>query len=131
MTPELEEKLFSEHPILYRDRHKTPQETLICYGICCDNGWFDILTRLSDQIENYNRQDPDNPAVATQVKAKFGELRFYIHGGNEYISGLIEQATQESIRTCEICGSTAQVTQCNDGRIETLCQSCRKKLKHR
>lgn len=127
MEPELEEKLFSAHPILYRDRDKTPLETLICYGIDCDNGWFDILMLLSDQIENYNRQDPDNPVVATQVKSKFGELRFYIHGGDDYIADLIEKATQESLRTCEICGSTSQVTQNKDGWIETLCKSCRKK----
>lgn len=60
--------------------------------------------------------------VATQVKEKFGTLRFYYNGGDDYIRGLASMAEAMSARTCEGCGAPAKST--NDGWIKTMCQSC-------
>ena len=127
MKAELQEKLFTEHQILYQDKHKGPKVTLMCFGFDCGDGWFDILMGLSSKIEEYNRKNPESPVVATQVKSKFGELRFYIYGGDEHIYKLINAATRKSRKTCELCGSTSQVPQNKEGWIETLCPSCRTK----
>ena len=43
--------------------------------------------------------------VATQVKEKFGTLRFYYVGGDAYIKGLVSMAEAMSSVTCEVCGS--------------------------
>ena len=43
--------------------------------------------------------------VVTQIKEKFGTLRFYYDGGDEYIRGLEDMAESMTARTCEDCGS--------------------------
>lgn len=58
--------------------------------------------------------------VASQVKEKFGTLRFYYEGGDEYISGLVSMAESMSANTCEKCGKPG--TQTNGGWITTLCE---------
>lgn len=64
--------------------------------------------------------------VATQVKEKFGGLRFYIYGGDEYVYNIITMAENMSYYTCEYCGSTKNVT--TEGRwLLTLCKKCREK----
>lgn len=42
--------------------------------------------------------------VVTQIKEKFGTLRFYYDGGDEYIRGLEAMAESMTARTCEDCG---------------------------
>lgn len=57
--------------------------------------------------------------VAQQVKEKFGGLRFYYDGGDEYIHGLVAMAESMSYVTCEVCGSPGRVY--TDGWHATLC----------
>jgi hypothetical protein len=59
---------------------------------------------------------------AVQVKEKFGGLRFYVSGGDEYVRGLITMAESFSFRTCEDCGIPG--TQRTGGWIRTLCDGC-------
>ena len=60
MDHELQEKLQQRFPVLYRDTGKPDT------GMVCGNGWFDLLWRLSEDLEKLN------PAlVASQVKEKF------------------------------------------------------------
>lgn len=63
-------------------------------------------------IEEHPISDPLQPISqvrATQVKEKFGTLRFYCSGGDEYISGAISMATAMSAKTCETCGAPGTV----------------------
>ena len=58
--------------------------------------------------------------VAVQVKEKFGGLRFYIVGGDDYIRGLIDFAEAMSYDICEVCGEKGHLR--NDKPwIRTLC----------
>lgn len=57
--------------------------------------------------------------VADQVKEKFGTLRFYYHGGDEYIHGLVAMAESMTAVTCEECGAPGE--QRSGGWIRTLC----------
>ena len=43
--------------------------------------------------------------VVGQVKEKFGSLRFYYSGGDEYINGLVSFAEGMTEVTCEECGN--------------------------
>jgi len=56
---------------------------------------------------NQPRQVPEAPhqVVASQIKEKFGTLRFYYNGGDDYIRGLVSMAEGFSSRTCENCGN--------------------------
>lgn len=60
--------------------------------------------------------------VAEQVKEKFGGLRFYYYGGDEYIEGLVAMAESMSYVTCEVCGSSGNRTNNGYGYISTLCK---------
>ena len=58
--------------------------------------------------------------VAEQVKEKFGTLRFYYRGGDEYVRGVVDMAENMSSITCEACGNPGE---CIDGGwIRTLCE---------
>lgn len=59
--------------------------------------------------------------VAEQVKEKFGGLRFYYRGGDEYISGLARMAESMSYVTCEVCGNAGKTN--GGGWIRTLCEA--------
>lgn len=72
---------------------------------------------------------PHDQVVATQVKEKFGGLRFYVKfvpqdpekrcGDYEYFYGLIDMAGALSYNTCEVCGNKGEVR--TDGWHMTLC----------
>lgn len=64
--------------------------------------------------------------VASQVKEKYGSLRFYYNGGDSMIHGIVWLAEDMSYDICEVCGSTKNVTQ-TKGWITSLCEDCMKK----
>ena len=87
-------------------------------------GWRPLVTKLAEDITKIN------PNVEiSQIKEKFGTLRFYCDGdGGDEIGKLIERAEQESAITCETCGTKEGVT--TEGSwILTLCKSCRDEYK--
>ena len=61
----------------------------------------------SSFIEREERVVPElvEQVVAKQIKEKFGTLRFYYGGGDEYIRGLDSMAASMSSVTCEVCGN--------------------------
>lgn len=63
--------------------------------------------------------DPVPEFIASQVKEKFGTLRFYYEGGDDYISAIINFAESESCHTCEVCGRRGKTR--HGGWIRTLC----------
>ena len=68
---------------------------------------------------------PKNPpyqVVAQQVKSKFGGLRFYYSGGDDYIRGLVDLAESLSYHICEECGKMDETVGHTQGWIITLCK---------
>jgi hypothetical protein len=57
--------------------------------------------------------------VASQVKEKFGALRFYYNGGDDVIDGMVGMAEAMSGCTCEACGNIGRVR--SGGWMRTLC----------
>ena len=68
--------------------------------------------------------------IATQVKEKFGALRFYYEGGNDVIDGMVWLAEHQSYNICEECGSTKNIGR-TKGWITTLCEDCSKTDKNK
>ena len=60
----------------------------------------------------------------TQIKEKYGTLRIYYMGGDDYITGLVAMAEMMSGRICEKCGVPGRQTEGN--WIWTLCIRCAK-----
>ena len=61
--------------------------------------------------------------VASQVKEKFGGLRFYVNSASSEQHAVISFVENLSYHTCEECGSNKEVTQ-TTGWIKTLCSDC-------
>jgi hypothetical protein len=45
----------------------------------------------------------------SQIKEKFGGLRFYYSGGDDYIGGLVRMAESWAFTTCEVCGNPGEM----------------------
>jgi len=74
-------------------------------------------------LESKPRQvdEPIPQVVAVQVKEKFGTLRFYYNGGDEYVRGVVSMAEYMSGTTCEECGSPGKRP--SGGWIQKLCDT--------
>jgi hypothetical protein len=77
--------------------------------------------RLAEILEKGFREVPKTIPQVTldQVKEKFGTLRFYYTGGDEYISGMVSLAESMTAVTCEECGNPGK--QHGGGWVRTLC----------
>lgn len=126
MTPELDKQLVEDFPILYQDRYKDMQKTAMCWGFPGD-GWEPLIRDLSEQIETYNRDNPNNLVIALQVKEKFGGLRFYVSGAPDWIHDAIDEAENKSETICELCGKPGK-TRSDLGWILTLCDGCHEEM---
>ena len=115
MSPDFDKQLCEDYPLIFADRYKPMTETAMCWGFECGDGWFNIIDNMCYQIQHhidYNKRRigvgvelEDIPqVVATQVKEKFGSLRFYYDGGDDYISGIVSMAEAMSTVTCMTCG---------------------------
>jgi len=126
MDIELQKKLFEKYPKIFRQKDLSMQQTCMCWGIECGNGWYWLLDKLCDYIQSMIDNNPSTwPQIeATQVKEKYGGLCFYYDGGNSCVDGAIMLAENLSYNICEFCGSTVDVSQSNKGWIVTLCKPC-------
>jgi len=99
------------------------------YKKCWDryNKWHSIFSASGPKFKA-PPVDPNRQVVALQVKEKFGTLRFYYSGGDDYIRGVVSMAESMSARTCEACGSTDKTVKANPGNwVAIRCDKCRKK----
>ncbi len=120
MSPELDKLLVERYPSIFRDRNGNIKESCMPFGFECGDGWFNILNQLCSTIEHRSKHSDCDQVIATQVKEKFGTLRFYFNGGDDYIDGAVELAEMLSSVTCEKCGSPAK-TENSGGWLSTSC----------
>ena len=62
------------------------------------------------------------PVVATQVKEKYGTLRFYYFGGSKQDDGAVSMAEAMSAHICEVCGNAGKVK--GPGWYSCRCDRC-------
>lgn len=143
MDAELENKLYEKYPQFFSNKDKSIKESCMAWGCEHGNGWFDILSSLCWMIKQHEdnivwrkkylqenepeklSQEPEYfPVKFDQIKEKFGTLRVYFSGGDDYVEGLISMAEAISGKICETCGNKGEPSK--GGWIMTLCDSCRK-----
>jgi len=83
--------------------------------------------RLAEIVAGDFRTVPESIPQVTldQVKEKFGTLRFYYSGGDDYISGMVTLAEAMSGTTCEGCGNPGERR--GGGWVHTYCEPCETK----
>lgn len=125
------QKLFEAFHRLYRERNLLPWQSAMPRGFKCDDGWFDLLWNLSHGIEDearirgLNSESTDWPQ-ATQVKQKFGSLRFHLAQYTDATDVLIRQAELASTKiceVCEVCGAPALSIESSRRQVKTVCQA--------
>ena len=99
MSPELDNKLIQQYPEQFKNLKYLE----------CDDGWYEILSRLCYIVNNrldYKKRvnEPLGYFGWSQIKEKFGGLRAYANGADEFIRGAIEMAESMSYITCEATG---------------------------
>ena len=145
MKQELDALLCERYPKIMVNRNKDMKETCMCWGFECRDGWFNILDQLMGNIQHHidwnlrqrqvaidynSKSTPESmrkvpelvPQVTLdQVKEKFGTLRFYYTGGDNYIDGMVRMAESMSSVVCEECGAPGQRR--GGGWIYTACDT--------
>jgi len=140
MNQELQNKLFEKYPELFVNKNKSIMESCMAWGIDCNDGWYEILSSLFWMIKQHEdniiwqtkwtqKTDPEYksdyyPVKFDQIKEKYGGLRVYFSGGDEYIEGLVSMAEAMSYKICEVCGNKGEANK--GGWITTLCEAHRK-----
>lgn len=141
MNKENTEKLFKEFPEFFKHKEDL-MSSLMAFGFECDDGWYNLIYNLCKDIKHYydthesNIIDKEWKIVGqkkgvpehfyvTQVKEKFGSLRFYITGAPQQIHDMIHKAENKSYYICEGCGEKGEYYYRDElPWIQTLCDTC-------
>lgn len=139
MRQELDNILCTKYPEIFKNRNGDKITTAMCWGFSHGDGWFSLIDNLCWTIQNRidNRktqikwyvdngkkeQAPEEipQVVAVQVKEKYGTLRFYYDGGDDYIAGAVDLAESLSGTICEECGEPGHRR--GGGWVRTLCSN--------
>ncbi len=142
MDAELQNQLYEKYPDLFSNRNKSPRESCMSFGIECNNGWYELLASVCWRVSQHEKNIEDrkriladkpgkikaeleySPVKFDQIKEKYGGLRIYFTGGDDYVDGIVSMAEEYSYKVCEVCGNSGKPNK--GGWITTLCESCRK-----
>lgn len=92
-------------------------------AIQCGDGWFDLIDVLCQQLQHDTEQAGAPQVLASQVKEKYGGLRFYADSGSDRQWAMIELAEALSERVCDACGAPGRCGRLQDGSIATRCNA--------
>jgi hypothetical protein len=94
---------------------KYPEQFQVVKYIGCDNGWYNLLDKgcylIQNRLEYLKKIGQPLSFAWTQIKEKFGGLRVYNYGSDEYIKGVVDTIESLSYNVCEVSGQ--------EGRLRT------------
>ena len=128
MKKELDEALCRDFPKIFRDRCEDMRKTCMCWGFECGDGWEPLIRELCENLAAIE-QASGCVIVATQVKEKFGGLRFYVHTEGQQpwhriVDDCIDAAERKSEYTCEACGERGRIDS-KEPWLRCLCEKCK------
>jgi hypothetical protein len=96
------------------------------FGFQCDDGWAYIVGALTTEIAEIVGGPEKEPRIRiSQVKEKYGTLRYYVIGlpatHCDAIDRAIQRAEERSGRICEACGGDGKLRQGRFGYIYAAC----------
>lgn len=107
------------------DDRNNPRVSLLCFGFECEAGWYPLIEELSEKIQKHIDETDADQVTVSQVKEKYGGLRYYLHNGDDFIYDLISEYEKKSMKTCEKCGKPGEL-RTERPWIKTLCDKCNK-----
>lgn len=128
MSPDKDADLCARYPLIFKNRFASMDRTAMCWGFDCGDGWYEIIDTLCAVIQNHVNNysiirngvvEKPHQVVASQVKEKYGTLRFYVDYADDYVRGAIALAEHLSARTCETCGAAGKLR--GDFWLSTRC----------
>jgi len=125
MDIKYDQALVKDFPNLYRNRYGDMRTTAMVWGFECGDGWKSLIRQLSEKLETMILQIPEEERklfCASQVKEKFGSLRFYMSGATDEMYKAIDDAEKESVTICEECGKKGKIR--SNGWLMCLCRKC-------
>lgn len=139
MNSELQNQLYQKYPQLFVNKDKTPMQSPMCFGIETGEGWYEIISSLCWMIKQHEdsiiwqtkwtqETDPEYksdyfPVKFDQIKEKYGGLRVYFSGGDQYVEGLVSMAEAMSYHVCDVCGNKGEANK--GGWISVRCEAHR------
>jgi hypothetical protein len=124
MKHDLQGDLFDRYPKIFSERFDSQSSRKL--GIDVGDGWFDLIDTLCDRLQYSVDQLREPQPSALQVKAKWGELRFYIDSQSVYQKALIDLAQALSSKICDHCGKPCKqanaspyASRCTDHAVVT------------
>jgi len=133
MNAENTKQLIERFPELFKPDPKL-RRNLMAFGFEHGDGWRSILWRLCGDLESMllklkgKKPEDYGDFQITQIKEKYGTLRFYTNWATDEMDDRIDQAEEESARTCEICGSPGEMRNAH-GWYMIRCDECWEKQK--
>lgn len=120
MNNELENKLFKRFPKIFPNgRNVNTKKSLMCFGMECGDGWFDLIWKLCEDLEKIG-----DDIVVAQIKSKFAGLRYYTNSiPMKYADTAykrIAEAEKDSYEICEKCGKPGKLRD-DSHWLVTLC----------
>jgi len=104
MSPELMDKLIAKYPRQFR----------MLKWIECEDGWYDLIDkacfRIQNRLKHLNKPENDETDFCwSQIKEKFGGIRLYCYGADDYVRGIVDMAEEMSLGICEFTGNKGKV----------------------
>ena len=137
MRIELEEQLQLDFPFMQQNRVENERNTYRRWGCQCGDGWYDLIHELCQSIaERYYHYGKTVDIVVTQIKQKFGTLRFYygyenapcpinaFDFPNARLSLRLIPDSDTDEQTNQLRKDIAQIVRNFEKESSTICESC-------
>lgn len=126
-----QKELIQKYPRIFKPYEGNP------YGVNWEvpDAWIqlvdDLCGAMQSHVDNWKMWDEDGehtcPQVkCSQVKEKYGALRFYYSGGDQRTDGMVNLASHMSYYICIDCGSREDLGR-TQGWVSTKCRTCAEK----
>lgn len=124
MRPDLEEKLYSDFPLMFREPANALNDST-GFHFECGDGWYQLILELCENLYPLAKATiPDeygSCCLVSQVKEKYGTLRFYMPSCTSEMSKIINEYEKKSALICEECGNPGR-TRIHNGWLSTTCE---------
>ena len=129
LSPEHALALLEKSPVLFREAWVVPTNIasrFACGGFEIGDGWFHIVDRLSTKLTE------DTALHVVQLKEKYGRLKVYFERDESVppdtrldaeMETALDEAADESERTCEVCGEPGTSEERNRW-VSVRCEPC-------